>query len=173
MPNKKLYRNEFISTCKTETKSCKGKRRYVVLSTYLSVMRMNLATKASSWNITFCLELASWSRRLKITLEEAVTKKIYSQCYLSQMNSVLVKCSPFDDFSSQGVVNTGHKVKCQSLRMNKLPIQKRYEHSSWFAYLENGGSRYAMGEEIVKLCAHFEYPRRSMLGYNIVGNLCY
>jgi hypothetical protein len=54
---------------------------------YLSYIRMNLATKASRWNITFCI----WGHGLV-----KFGGGSEGDSYTAHANSVLVECSPFN-----------------------------------------------------------------------------
>ena len=53
---------------------------------YLSYIRMNLATKASRWNITFCI----WEHGL------VEFGGLEGDSYTAHANSVLVECGPFN-----------------------------------------------------------------------------
>lgn len=71
-------------------------------------MRMNLATNASRWKITFCR-----SRRISIELRGRNTQDC---TYTTQLDSVLVESRPFDHVGFQGIVDFRDKLEGQDLQ---------------------------------------------------------
>jgi hypothetical protein len=75
------------------------------MATYLSTMRMTLATKASRWKICFYG---------KSVLENDIKDTNFT--HSTHLDSMLVEGRPLYDLSLESVINFWHQLEGQSLR---------------------------------------------------------
>lgn len=72
--------------------------------TYPSRMRMNLATKASRWKITFYETRQPSHAALSI-----------ARTYTAVTDAMLIEGSPLDNLCLESIVNPQHELECQCL----------------------------------------------------------
>jgi hypothetical protein len=83
--------------------------RWIAMVTYLSTMRMTLATKASRWKICF--------------YRRSVLRKDIGDIgftHSAHLDSVLVEGGPLDDLGLESVINFWYQLEGQGLRKSAL-----------------------------------------------------
>lgn len=124
---------------------------------YLSIIRINLATKASRWKMTFCK-----------TVNGRFASRFMAITHASHANAVLVESRPLDNLGLESVINLRHQLESEGLGMVSSWVCKSDKID---AYLQNSCCRNTVSEQIVQLCSDKEYPRRCVLCNDVVGDL--